>query len=114
MTISHISRDTKSVMMEKELVSETLDFHPGVTQFIVGENFTRVDEFVIISLLLMYTISKSFVHDNTSVSFRSPYLFCLPTVRVEVVYFHLITLRHTPQSIRLLWTRDRPVTETST
>jgi hypothetical protein len=28
--------------------------------------------------------------------------------------FHLITLRHTPQSVGLLWTRDRPVAETST
>jgi hypothetical protein len=47
-------------------------------------------------------------------SFRIPSLFYLPTVRVEVVYFHLITLRHTPQSVELLWTRDRPVAETST
>jgi hypothetical protein len=48
------------------------------------------------------------------VSFRSPYLFYPLTVGVEVVYFHLITLRHTPQSVELLWTRDRPVAETST
>jgi hypothetical protein len=48
------------------------------------------------------------------VSFRSPYLFCLLTVGVEVVHFHLITLRHTTQSVGLLWTRDRPVAETST
>jgi hypothetical protein len=41
----------------------------------------------------------------------STYLF---TVGVEVVYFHLITLRRTPQSVGLLWTRDRPVAETST
>jgi hypothetical protein len=41
----------------------------------------------------------------------SIYLF---TAGVEVVYFHLITLRHTPQSAGLLWTRDRPVAETST
>jgi hypothetical protein len=41
----------------------------------------------------------------------STYLF---TAGVEVVYFHLITLRHSPQSVRLLWTRDRPVAETST
>jgi hypothetical protein len=41
----------------------------------------------------------------------STYLF---TAGVEVVYFHLITLRHTPQSIGLLWTNDRPVIETST
>jgi hypothetical protein len=37
------------------------------------------------------------------VSFRSPSLFYLLTVGVEVVYFHLITLRHTPQSVGLLW-----------
>jgi hypothetical protein len=48
------------------------------------------------------------------VSFRSPYLFYLLTAGVEVVYFHLVTLRHTPQSVGLLWTRDRPFTETST
>jgi small neutral amino acid transporter SnatA (MarC family) len=41
----------------------------------------------------------------------STYLF---TVGVEVVYFHLITLRHAPQSVGFLWTRDRPVAETST
>jgi hypothetical protein len=45
---------------------------------------------------------------------RSPYFFYLLTVGVEVVYFHSITLRHTPQSVGLLWTRDRPVAETST
>jgi hypothetical protein len=28
--------------------------------------------------------------------------------------FHLITLKHTPHSAGLLWTRDRPVPETST
>jgi hypothetical protein len=41
----------------------------------------------------------------------STYLF---TVGVEGFYFHLITLKHTPHSVRLLWTRDRPVAETST
>jgi hypothetical protein len=35
------------------------------------------------------------------------------TVRIEVVYFHFITLKHIPQSVGLLWTRDRPVAETS-
>jgi hypothetical protein len=49
-----------------------------------------------------------------NVSFRSPYLFCLLTVCVEVVYFHVITLRHTSHSVGLLWKRDRPVAETST
>jgi hypothetical protein len=48
------------------------------------------------------------------VSFRSPYRFYLLTVGVEVVYFHFITLRHTPQWVGLLWTRDRPVAEAST
>jgi hypothetical protein len=43
-----------------------------------------------------------------------PSLFYLLTVGVEVVYFHLITMRHTPQSVGLLWTRDRPVAEIST
>jgi hypothetical protein len=44
----------------------------------------------------------------------SPSLFYLLTAGVEVVYFHLVTLRHTPHSAGLLWTRDRPVAETST
>jgi hypothetical protein len=48
------------------------------------------------------------------VSFRSPDIFYLLTVGVEVVHFHLITLRHTPHSVGLLWTRDRPGAETST
>jgi hypothetical protein len=52
--------------------------------------------------------------DGLFVSFRSPSLFYLLTAGVEVVYFHLITLRRTPQSVGLLWTRDRPVAETST
>jgi hypothetical protein len=38
------------------------------------------------------------------------YLFTADVVRF---YFHLITLKHTPQSVGLLWTRDRPVAETS-
>jgi hypothetical protein len=48
------------------------------------------------------------------ISLRSPSLFYLLTVGVDVVHFHLITLRHTPQSVGFLWTRDRPVVETST
>jgi hypothetical protein len=46
-------------------------------------------------------------------SFLSPSLFYLFTAGVEVVYFHLITLRHTSQWVGLLWTRDRPVAETT-
>jgi hypothetical protein len=49
-----------------------------------------------------------------NISFRSPSAFYLLTAGVEGVYFHLITLRHTPQSVGLLWTRDQPVAETST
>jgi hypothetical protein len=41
----------------------------------------------------------------------STYLF---TAGVGGFYLHLITLRHTPQSVGLLWTRDRPVAETCT
>jgi hypothetical protein len=36
---------------------------------------------------------------NTFVPFRSPSLFYLFIVGVEVIYFHLITLKHTPQSV---------------
>jgi hypothetical protein len=59
-------------------------------------------------------LSTHFFRVFTKVSFRSPSLFYLLTVGVEVVHLHLITLRHTPQSVGLLWTRDRPVAETST
>jgi hypothetical protein len=45
---------------------------------------------------------------------RCLYVFYLLTAGVEVVYFHLITLTHTPQAAGPLWTRDRPVAETST
>jgi hypothetical protein len=43
-----------------------------------------------------------------------PYLFYLLAVGVEVVYFPLITLEQRPQLVGPLWTRDRPVAETST
>jgi hypothetical protein len=45
------------------------------------------------------------LHDNNYL-LRSPFFFYLLTVGIEVIYFHLITLRHTPQSVGLLWTRD--------
>jgi hypothetical protein len=41
----------------------------------------------------------------------STYLF---TAGVEGFVFHVITLRHTPQSVGLLWTSDKPVAETPT
>jgi hypothetical protein len=47
-------------------------------------------------------------------SHHSPSLFYLLTVGVEVVYFHLLTLRHAPQLVGLRWTTDCPVAETST
>jgi hypothetical protein len=67
-------------------------------------------------LMQLSCIMKNFVSFRF-VSFRfvvlpSPtYLF---TVGVEGFYFHLITFKHTPQSVGLLWTRDRPVAEIST
>jgi hypothetical protein len=51
------------------------------------------------------------------VSFRflvHPSSTCLFTVGVEGFDLDLMTLGHTPQSGGLLWTRDRPVAETST
>jgi hypothetical protein len=48
------------------------------------------------------------------VPFRSPHLFYLLTVGVEVIYFHLITPKYTAQSVGLLWMRDRSVAEIST
>jgi hypothetical protein len=51
-----------------------------------------------------------FVSFRFAVPPSSAYLF---TAGVEVVYLHVITLRHTPQSVGLLCTRDRPVAETS-
>jgi hypothetical protein len=48
-----------------------------------------------------------------SVSFRSPYFFYLLTVGVEAVCLFSLDHTHTPQSVGLLWTRDRPVAETA-
>jgi hypothetical protein len=67
------------------------------------------------NLLLYICLHAS--NEETSVDFvfvvlpSSTYLF---TVGVGGFYFHLITLKHTPQSVGLLWTWDRPVAETST
>jgi hypothetical protein len=57
--------------------------------------------------------SRNFLFSGPLNSFGSSYLFYLLTAGVEVLC-HLITLRHTPQSVGLLWTRDRPVAENST
>jgi hypothetical protein len=62
--------------------------------------------------------SESNIHVNAEYSYR----FCSPSLFYLLVHsrcrgflwFHLITLKHTPQSVELLWTRDRPVAETST
>jgi hypothetical protein len=64
--------------------------------------------------LVCYTLKDSVNLGSVLLKFRSPSLFYPLTVAVEVVYFHFITLRHTPQSVGVLWTRDRPVAETST
>jgi hypothetical protein len=37
----------------------------------------------------------------------------LPSSTYSLTVVHLITLKHTPQSVGLLWMRDRPVAETS-
>jgi hypothetical protein len=58
----------------------------------------------------MYVVRPASIYN----CIRSPSLFYPLTVGVEVVYFHLITFRPTPQSVGLLWTRDRPLAETST
>jgi hypothetical protein len=52
----------------------------------------------------------------TRIKFRNPYLFYLLVHNRcwGCFYFRLIALRHWPQSVGLLWTRDRPVAETST
>jgi hypothetical protein len=49
------------------------------------------------------------VSGTFAVLLSSTYLF---RVGVEGFYFHLIIVKHTPQSVEPLWTRDRPVTET--
>jgi hypothetical protein len=53
-------------------------------------------------------------YSPTLTLFGSPYFFYLLTVGVEVICFHLITLRHTPQSVGPLWTRDRPLPNNTT
>jgi hypothetical protein len=44
----------------------------------------------------------------------STYLFTAGVEGFVFCNFHLITLKHTQQSVGLLWTRDRPIAETST
>jgi hypothetical protein len=50
------------------------------------------------------------------ISSRSPSLFYLLVHSrcTGFLIFHLITLKHTAQLVGVLWTRDRPVAETST
>jgi hypothetical protein len=62
------------------------------------------------SFLRSFVLSffHSFVLSFVRSFVRRPDLFCLHTVGVEVVYFHLITLRHTLKSVGLLWTRAGP------
>jgi hypothetical protein len=65
-----------------------------------------------VKCLINFKISCSFFFLSF---FLSPSLFYLLVhSRCRGCLFHLITLRHTPQSVGLLWTRDRPVAETST
>jgi hypothetical protein len=64
----------------------------------------------------LFGILKSPFHKALAFSRRrrSPSIIYLFAAGVEAVYFRLITLRHTPKSVGLLWTRDQPVAETST
>jgi hypothetical protein len=64
-----------------------------------------------VAYLILKTIKLSSDSFRLVVLPSSAYLF---TVGVEGFDFHLITLKHTSQSVGLLWTRDRPVAETST
>jgi hypothetical protein len=45
------------------------------------------------------------------IMFRSPsFFYLLVHSRCRVLfYFHLITFKHTPQSVGFLWARDRPI-----
>jgi hypothetical protein len=97
----HQHKQLKAVLSSKVLPYK-LTTLPVVKQFLV---FLITCKFVI-------TQAHHKIWPNTS--FRSPSLFYLLTIGVEVVYCHLITLRHTPQSVGPLWTRDRPVALTST
>jgi hypothetical protein len=63
------------------------------------------------SCLFRQTSVALLVRIRSVVLTSSTYLF---TAGVAGFYFHLITLRHIPQSVGLLWTRDRPIAETST
>jgi hypothetical protein len=69
--------------------------------------FTKLISRKVLSMIL--SASRSSFHFVVHPS--SAYLF---TVGVEGFWFHLITLKHTPQSVGLFWRRDRPVAETST
>jgi hypothetical protein len=71
--------------------------------------YIYINMYVLICLIISYNSSRNMFRFIVLPS--STYLF---TAGVEVVYFHLITLRHTPQSVELLWTRDRHDAETST
>jgi hypothetical protein len=53
-------------------------------------------------------------HISVFIHRRRDLFYLLFTAGVEVFVFHFITLRHTSQSVGLLWTRDRTVAETST
>jgi hypothetical protein len=72
-----------------------------------SENFTFFSEDLGEAMLAINTgVTLLFVIFPSSTS--------LFTIDVEGVYFHVVTLKHTPQSVGLLWTGDQPVAETST
>jgi hypothetical protein len=79
------------------------------TRFNVQTSFIPI--FIIIDFASIIIKKSSSYLSSFVLLPSSTYLF---TAGVEGFYFHLITLRHTPQMVGLLWTRDRPVAETST
>jgi hypothetical protein len=67
-------------------------------------------------LTILYYVTQ-FLFSTTIINYTIYSFPLLPTCSQQVsrvFIFHFITLKHTPQSVGLLWTRDRPGAETST
>jgi hypothetical protein len=52
--------------------------------------------------------------EQYTVSSEDSFVIAGQSVFLQRVILHFITRKDTPQSVRLLWTRDRPVAQTST
>jgi hypothetical protein len=73
-----------------------------MTLLLIAGSFSLVNPLIILQGLscFCFAVRPSFTY--------------LSTAGVEGFYFNLITLKQTSQSVGILWTRDRPVAETST